>query len=139
MREKRPSSGADPSSPGPEPSLNVLGEPLHTCSTDPLTGFFRTGCCDTGPWDRGRHTICAVMTTGFLEFTKSRGNDLSAPRPEFGFPGLKPGDRWCLCALRWLEAWEAGEAPPVSLRATHLRTLDLVPLEVLKQKAMDLC
>jgi uncharacterized protein (DUF2237 family) len=113
-------------------SLNVLGEPLAECSADPLTGFYRNGCCDTGPEDRGSHTVCAVMTAEFLAFSKYVGNDLSTPRPEFRFPGLKPGDRWCLCAGRFLQAHEEGCAPKVNLRATHLRALDIVPLEVLE-------
>lgn len=121
-----------------EPSENVLGAPLQPCSTQPLTGFFRNGCCDTGPNDVGRHTVCAVMTAEFLSFSKARGNDLSTPRPEFGFAGLRPGDRWCLCAARWLEAWEAGSAPRVVLTATHLRTLEIAPLEALKSHAIDL-
>lgn len=111
---------------------NVLGTPLAPCSQDPVTGFFRDGCCHTGPQDRGMHTVCAVVTEDFLEFSASRGNDLSTPRPEFGFPGLKPGDRWCLCAARWLEACEAGMAPKVDLSATHLTTLDLIELDALK-------
>lgn len=123
---------------GVDPSLNVLGEPLADCSHDPKTGFFRTGCCDTGPSDRGLHTVCAVVTEEFLAFSKARGNDLSTPRPEFAFPGLRPGDRWCLCAARWLEAHEAGVAPRVALTATHLRTLDIVPLDALKGSAIDL-
>ena len=117
---------------------NVLGEALADCSHDPVTGFYRTGCCETGPEDRGVHTVCAEMTEDFLEFTKTRGNDLSTPRPEFGFPGLKPGDGWCLCAARWLEAYEAGAAPKVRLAATHAATLAIVPLEALKAYASDL-
>lgn len=117
---------------------NVLGEPLEDCSFDPLTGFFRDGCCGTGPEDVGVHTVCAVVTEAFLAFSAARGNDLSTPRPEFGFPGLKPGDRWCLCAARWLEAWEAGAAPRVSLRATHEQTLTIVPMDALRQHAADL-
>lgn len=119
-------------------SVNVMGEPLIGCSTAPLTGFFRNGCCDTGPQDRGLHTVCAVVTDDFLAFSRARGNDLSTPRPEFGFAGLKDGDRWCLCAGRWLEAYEAGVAPQVVLAATHLRTLSIVPLEALKAHALDL-
>jgi uncharacterized protein (DUF2237 family) len=119
-------------------SLNVLGEPLAECSTDPLTGFYRNGCCDTGPADRGSHTVCAVMTEEFLAFSKYVGNDLSTPRPEFRFPGLKPGDRWCLCASRFLQAHDEGCAPRVNLRATHLRALDIVPLEVLQAHRADL-
>ncbi|MCX7645870.1 MAG: DUF2237 domain-containing protein [Rhodobacteraceae bacterium] len=113
-------------------SLNVYGEPLEPCSAAPLTGFYRNGCCDTGPEDRGSHTVCAVMTAEFLAFSKYVGNDLSTPRPEFRFPGLKPGDRWCLCASRFLQAHEEGCAPKVNLRATHERALDIVPLEVLE-------
>ncbi|MFD1912840.1 DUF2237 family protein [Halodurantibacterium flavum] len=115
-----------------DPSLNVLGDPLQTCSAQPLTGFFRNGCCDTGDADMGRHTVCAVMTAEFLALSKYLGNDLSTPRPEYSFPGLRPGDRWCLCAARFLQAHEEGAAPRVRLEATHLRTLDIVPLEVLK-------
>ncbi len=115
-----------------DPSLNVLGGPLEPCSSDPLTGFFRNGCCDTGPADRGSHTVCAVMTAEFLAFSKYVGNDLSTPRPEFGFPGLRPGDRWCLCAGRFLQAVQEGCAPEVRLGATHRRALDIVPLEVLE-------
>lgn len=122
----------------PEPSRNVLGEPLATCGTRPLTGFFRTGCCDTSREDLGSHTVCAVMTAEFLEFSKSRGNDLSTPRPEYGFPGLGPGDRWCLCAPRWQEALEAGMAPRVVLAATHERALDYVSFADLKRHAIDL-
>ncbi len=120
-----------------ETRLNVLGGALETCSTDPVTGFYRNGCCDTGPEDRGAHTVCAVMTEAFLAFTASRGNDLSTPRPEYGFAGLKPGDGWCLCASRWREAFEAGCAPQVRLSATHIRTLDFVPLGALAQHAVD--
>ncbi|MEM9761842.1 MAG: DUF2237 domain-containing protein [Pseudomonadota bacterium] len=120
-----------------EPSLNVLGDTLTDCSHAPKTGFFRNGCCDTGPLDRGSHTVCAVMTDAFLTFSKARGNDLSTPRPEFGFPGLKDGDQWCLCAARFLEAYKAGVAPRVSLRATHRRALDIVPLEALRERALE--
>ena len=114
-----------------EPSLNVLGGTLETCSTRPLTGFYRNGCCDTGPEDRGLHTVCAVMTAEFLALSKYLGNDLTTPRPEYGFAGLKPGDRWCLCASRFLQAHEEGAAPQVNLAATHKRTLDVVPLDIL--------
>lgn len=107
-------------------SVNVLGGPLLPCSNDPVTGFWRDGCCNTGPADRGSHTVCAVMTESFLAFSKAAGNDLSTPRPEFGFAGLKPGDRWCLCAARWAEADAAGHAPPVILAATHRRCLEVV-------------
>ncbi|NYZ15735.1 DUF2237 domain-containing protein [Azospirillum sp. RWY-5-1] len=117
---------------------NVYGEPLEDCSFDPLTGFFRDGCCGTGPEDVGQHTVCAVMTAEFLAFSKERGNDLSTPVPQFGFPGLKPGDQWCLCAGRWLEAAEAGRAPQVRLRATHEQTLTIVPMELLRRHAVDL-
>jgi uncharacterized protein (DUF2237 family) len=121
-----------------DPSVNVLGGPLAACSTSPMTGFFRNGCCDTNEADAGSHTVCAVMTAEFLAFSKARGNDLSTPRPEFGFPGLKPGDRWCLCAARWLEAWRAGKAPKVRLDATHERALEVCPIEALKASALDL-
>jgi len=123
---------------GRSPSRNVLGERLEPCSSKPVTGFFRNGCCDTGPADRGSHTVCVVATAGFLEFSKSRGNDLSTPVPDYGFPGLKPGDRWCLCAARWREALSAGMAPSVVLTATHERALDYVTLEALKKYALDL-
>lgn len=119
-----------------EPSLNVLDQPLQSCSTDPVTGFFRNGCCDTGPLDYGRHTVCAVMTAEFLALSKYLGNDLSTPRPEHGFAGLEPGDQWCLCAVRFLQAHEEGAAPQVRLEATHKRTLDIVPLDVLKTYAI---
>jgi uncharacterized protein (DUF2237 family) len=119
-----------------EPSVNVLGGPLEPCSADPVTGFFRNGCCDTGPADRGRHTVCAVMTAEFLALSKYLGNDLSTPRPEYRFPGLKPGDRWCLCAARFLQAHEEGAAPQVRLAATHARTLDIVPLDILRAYAL---
>ncbi|ABN78365.1 conserved hypothetical protein [Rhodobacter sphaeroides ATCC 17029] len=121
-----------------EASINVLGAPLESCGTDPVTGFFRNGCCDTGAADRGMHTVCALMTAEFLALSKYLGNDLSTPRPEFGFRGLKPGDRWCLCAGRFLQAHEEGAAPRVRLGATHRRTLEVVPLEVLKLYAIDL-
>ena len=117
------------------PSLNVNGDPLQSCSTAPMTGFYRNGCCDTGPADRGSHTVCAIMTAEFLAFSKYVGNDLSTPRPEFGFPGLKPGDRWCLCAGRFLQAHEDGCAPEVNLDATHEAALEIVPLSVPTQYA----
>ncbi|MEX2632000.1 MAG: DUF2237 domain-containing protein [Tistlia sp.] len=120
------------------PSRNVLGEPLEPCSLDPVTGFFRDGCCNSGPEDAGSHTVCAEMTEAFLAYSKGRGNDLSTPRPEFGFPGLKEGDRWCLCALRWREAYAAGRAPRVVLAATHERALEVVDLFDLKRYAHDL-
>lgn len=118
-------------------SVNVLGGPLEDCSRDPVTGFFRNGCCDTGPMDRGRHTVCALMTAEFLALSKYLGNDLSTPRPEFNFPGLKPGDQWCLCAARFLQAYEEGAAPRVRLAATHRRTLEIVPLDILRASAVD--
>lgn len=118
--------------------LNVLGEPLQSCCSDPMTGFYRSGSCETGPQDFGAHVVCAEVNADFLAFSKSRGNDLSTPQPDFGFPGLKPGDRWCLCAARWVEALEAGKAPPVKLTATHKRVLDFISFEVLKQHALDL-
>jgi uncharacterized protein (DUF2237 family) len=119
----------------PEPSINVRGEPLAPCSTDPLTGFFRNGGCDTCAEDRGSHTVCAVMTAEFLAFSAYVGNDLSTPRPEFGFAGLKPGDSWCLCASRFLQAHDEGCAPQVNLAATHIRALDVVPADVLERYA----
>ncbi len=128
---------SDGSSGGRRAQLNVLGEPLTTCSDNPRTGWYRSGCCETDPEDRGAHTVCAVMTAEFLAFSKSRGNDLSTPRPEFEFPGLKPGDRWCLCAARWVEAYQAGVAPRLVLAATHQRTLQYAPLEVLRPYATD--
>jgi uncharacterized protein len=118
---------------------NVLGEPLEPCSLDPITGFFRDGCCNTGPHDIGRHVVCVRVSAAFLTFSQSRGNDLSSPRPDIGFPGLKPGDRWCLCAARWQEALEAGHAPPVVLAATHEAALQIIRLEDLKRHALDLC
>jgi len=117
---------------------NVLGEPLQECGRDPMTGFYRDGCCHTGPEDVGRHTVCARVTAEFLEFSKAQGNDLTAPIPAAGFPGLQPGDQWCLCAARWQEALEAGVAPRVVLAATHLETLELVALEDLKRHATDI-
>ncbi|MEM9232711.1 MAG: DUF2237 domain-containing protein [Pseudomonadota bacterium] len=117
-------------------ACNVLGGELALCSADPLTGFTRSGCCETGPLDHGSHTVCAVMTTEFLAYTKAQGNDLSTPRPEFQFPGLKPGDRWCLCAARWAEARKAGVAPAVCLEATHERALEIVPMDELRAHAL---
>jgi uncharacterized protein len=114
---------------------NVLGTDLQPCGTDPVTGFYRTGCCDTGPDDAGVHTVCAVVTEEFLEFSRSVGNDLSTPMPAYGFAGLQPGDRWCLCASRWQEAFEAGVAPPVVLDATHARTLEWADLADLRRHA----
>jgi hypothetical protein len=115
---------------------NVLGTPLKTCSTDPMTGFYRTGCCDTGADDVGIHIVCARVTAAFLAFSKSRGNDLTTPNPFFGFRGLRPGDQWCLCAERWKEALEAGMAPPVVLEATHIAALEFVDLEDLQRHAV---
>ena len=117
---------------------NVLGEPLLGCCSAPITGFYRDGFCHTGPEDAGRHVICAVMTDEFLAFSAARGNDLSTPRPEFDFPGLDAGDRWCLCAARWAEAFEAYAAPRVVLTATHEAALEIVPLAALKSHAIDL-
>ncbi len=118
-------------------SRNVLGGTLETCSDRPLTGFFRNGCCDTGPADLGSHTVCAVMTAEFLAFSRAAGNDLSTPRPEYGFAGLRPGDRWCLCAPRWAEALAAGSAPRVVLQATHVGALRYCALEDLRRHAVD--
>lgn len=116
---------------------NVLGGELATCSTDPLTGFYRNGCCDTGGDDAGVHTVCARVTAEFLDFSREQGNDLSTPRPEFGFAGLAPGDRWCLCASRWAEALREGAAPQVVLEATHARTLEWVDLDDLRAHAVS--
>lgn len=119
------------------PDLNVVGGALLACSTDPMTGFYRDGCCATGPEDLGGHTVCTIMTDEFLEFSLLAGNDLSTARPEWGFPGLSPGDRWCLCASRWLEAYRAGCAPAVVLGATHARALEVVPIEALTAHAFQ--
>ena len=116
-------------------SINVLGQPLQSCSLDPVTGFFRNGACDTCSEDRGSHTVCAVMTAEFLAYSKYVGNDLSTPRPEYGFAGLTPGDHWCLCASRFLQAHDEGCAPRVNLAATHERALDIIPLDVLERHA----
>ena len=118
-----------------DPDCNVVGGTLLSCSSDPVTGFYRDGCCATGPDDVGSHTVCCVTSAEFLEFSLRAGNDLSTPRPEWGFAGLAPGDRWCLCASRWLEAHEAGKAPEVVLGATHARALDVVPIELLTSRA----
>ena len=117
---------------------NVLGEALESCSLEPLTGFTRSGCCETGPQDIGSHTVCAQVTREFLEYSRTKGNDLITPVPELGVPGLNPGDRWCLCAARWKEALEAGHAPRIALRATHERALDVVSMQDLKDFALDL-
>ena len=127
MRDRREAQG-----------LNVYGRPLEPCSLDPLTGFYRDGCCNTDYDDTGIHTVCIRATREFLAFSKQRGNDLTTPMPEFGFPGLNPGDQWCLCAGRWKEALDAGMAPPVVLAATHEETLAIVPLAELKRYALDL-
>ena len=119
-------------------ALNVLGTALQACSFDPLTGFFRDGCCNTDAHDHGTHVVCAKVTADFLAYSLQRGNDLSTPRPEYGFAGLKPGDHWCLCAARFYQAHEEGAAPRVRLAATHIRTLDIVPLSILKEYAVDL-
>ncbi len=119
------------------PSLNVLGGTLQSCSQSPLTGFFRNGCCDTGPGDLGSHTVCAVMTAAFLAFSRAAGNDLSTPRPEYDFAGLRPGDRWCLCAPRWAEALVAGAAPNVVLDATHQGALEYCKLADLRAHAAE--
>ena len=120
----------------PSQAMNVLGTPLQPCSMDPLTGFYRDGCCNTGPEDRGSHTVCVIVTAEFLALSKYLGNDLSTPRPEFRFAGLKPGDRWCLCAARWEEARIAGFAPDVVLEACHIRTLETVALGHLQAHAV---
>lgn len=122
----------------PEDQKSVLDEPLATCSISPMTGFVRNGCCETGPEDVGSHTVCVEVTAEFLEFSRSRGNDLSTPIPAFEFPGLKPGDRWCLCAARWREALEAGVAPKVVMRATHQRALEVIDFRDLSRHAIDL-
>ena len=121
-----------------DPSLNVLGEELKPCSTSPVTGFFRDGCCNTGRADTGKHTVCCIMTKEFLAFSKYIGNDLSTPRPEFHFAGLKEGDRWCLCVDRWLQAYQEDAAPHIVLESTHKNALETVPLEVFMKKAMDI-
>ena len=120
----------------PDDSINALGEALEPCSNDPLTGFFRDGHCNTCAQDRGSHTVCAVMTAEFLAYSKYVGNDLSTPRPEYRFAGLKPGDPWCLCASRFLQAHDEGCAPQVNLAATHQRALEIVPIEVLKEHSI---
>ena len=118
--------------------LNVNGTTLEPCSTKPLTGFLRDGCCKWDPRDGGSHTVCAIMTTEFLEFSKSMGNDLSTPRPELGFDGLKEGDSWCLCANRWLEAYQNGAAPKIKLKSTHLKALEIIDLDSLKAHSIDI-
>ncbi len=119
-------------------SVNVLGDELQSCSLDPVTGFFRNGCCDTCEQDHGSHTVCAIMTAEFLAFSKDAGNDLSTPRPEFLFNGLKPGDQWCLCASRFVEAYREGKAPRVRLQSTHRKALEVVPMEALREMSVAL-
>lgn len=121
-----------------EDAVNVFGEAIETCSDDPMTGFFRDGCCNSSVQDVGSHTVCAELSREFLEFSKSQGNDLMTAQPQFGFPGLKAGQRWCLCARRWLDAHKAGSAPRVYLKRTHRRALEAVPMEILKPYALDL-
>ncbi len=122
----------------PQSQQNVFGEPIELCCNDPLTGFYRDGRCNTGPNDLGTHTVCALMTDEFLEYSAAAGNDLSTPRPEFSFPGLVAGNRWCLCAMRWEQAHRAGKAPKLFLKATNIVTLRAIPLEILKPYALDL-
>lgn len=124
-------------SPPDEPARSVLGDPLEECGTDPMTGFYRDGCCNTGPQDVGSHTVCVVVTADFLAHQQRVGNDLSTPRPEYNFPGLLPGDRWCVVASRWMQAYLDGAAAPVVLAATHERTLGVVPIEALQENAID--
>jgi uncharacterized protein (DUF2237 family) len=131
--EARPSQ-AEPAAAG-DAALNVYGEPLVLCGCQPLTGWFRDGCCRTDPADHGRHTVCCVVNDAFLSYTRAQGNDLSSPAPAHGFPGLRPGDAWCVCAVRWLEAYEDGMAPPVRLEACEISTLEVIPLEVLRSHA----
>ena len=123
--------------PDAEAELNVLGGPLQPCGIDPVTGFYRDGHCSTGPEDLGSHTVCAVVSADFLALQRDLGNDLSTPRPEYGFPGLRPGDRWCVVAVRWLQAYQAGAAAGVVLAATNQRALEIVPIEALRQHAVD--
>ena len=123
--------------PEPTEERNVLGAPLEPCGTDPVTGFYRDGSCTSGPDDLGRHTVCAVVSAVFLALQRDLGNDLITPRPEYGFPGLKPGDRWCVVAARWMQAYQAGAASGVVLAATNERALEIVPLEALRQYAVD--
>jgi|TARA_B110000196_G_C20972063_1_gene579201 uncharacterized protein (DUF2237 family) len=120
-----------------EQMRNVLGTELKSCCNDPITGFLRDGFCSTNQTDRGTHVVCAIITDDFLSFTNSKGNDLATPMPEYGFPGLKKGDRWCLCVLRWKEAYEAGMAPPLKLNATHEETLNYIPMDILEKFRID--
>ena len=123
--------------PDPSGERNVLGGPLQPCGTDPMTGFYRDGHCTSGPDDLGRHTVCTVVSADFLELQRDLGNDLITPRPEYGFPGLQPGDRWCVVAIRWMQAYQAGAAAGVVLAATNERALEVVPMEALRQYAVD--
>jgi len=118
--------------------LNLFNEIIEECSCEPLTGFFRTGCCDTSDQDLGSHTVCALMTEDFLKFSIAKGNDLSTPVPQYNFPGLKEGDRWCLCANRWLEAYKSDSAPAIIAKATNLKALDIIPMEIIKEFAIDI-
>ena len=118
--------------------LNLFNEIIEECSCEPLTGFFRTGCCDTSDQDLGSHTVCALMTEDFLQFSIAKGNDLSTPVPQYNFPGLKEGDRWCLCANRWLEAYRSDSAPAIIAKATNLKALDIIPMEIIKEFAIDI-
>ena len=118
--------------------LNLFNEIIEECSCEPLTGFFRTGCCDTSDKDLGSHTVCALMTEDFLQFSIAKGNDLSTPVPQYNFPGLKEGDRWCLCANRWLEAYKSDSAPAIIAKATNLKALDIIPMEIIKEFAIDI-
>ncbi|WP_455223276.1 DUF2237 family protein [Kaarinaea lacus] len=119
-------------------SVNVFDEPLETCGSEPVTGFYRDGSCNTSGDDLGSHTVCVLASQEFLEYSRFRGNDLSTPAPDFGFPGLKPGDSWCLCAARWLEAYQQGMAPRVFLKRTHKKALEIIPMELLREYALDL-
>jgi uncharacterized protein len=133
-----PKAGVSPSAVADDRAeRNVLDQPIQPCSTSPMTGFYRDGCCSGGPQDRGSHTVCARMTAEFLRFSRRRGNDLSTPRPAYNFPGLQPGDSWCLCVLRWKEAYDAGVAPPLRLAATHKAALRVVSLKQLREHALD--
>ncbi len=132
MTEDKPTTPAT----SPRQALNVLGEPLQDCSCEPMTGWFRDGFCHGDPGDRGRHTVCCEVSEAFLSYSRAQGNDLSTPAPAYGFPGLRPGDHWCVCAPRWLEAYEDGMAPPVRLAATEQSTLEVIPLEILSTHAV---
>ena len=134
---KSPEPGTKNMSDLPERGKNVLGQFLEDCSQDPMTGFYRDGCCRTSKHDRGSHTVCCMVSEEFLLFSRAQGNDLMTPAPQYGFPGLKPGDQWCLCAARWKEAYDAGAAPPIRLEATHERALEVVPIEALLEYALS--